>query len=250
MGQSTVIATAFTAIMFVAGVSILLMTSVSSFDTLAGAITEQSQQNDILLHERIEFGFWTSVDSNTLRINVSNSGDTAIMLSDFDTMDLIVSLNNGADTTRWVQFDQSGVSGDLWKINRVFFKDIEGDMVNPMRLTGTIFGGWDPEETIELEVSLTEANPTFQYLTLITPNGVQAHSALTVELDYGKVTIPDSDLTATIYHDLGKVPVNIQVTPGGQYEDFYWTRDWTSTSFVIELKNNPDTDTDFFWQVR
>ena len=61
MGQSTVIATAFTAIMFVAGISILLMTSVSTFDTLAGAINDQSQKNDILLHEKIEFGFCSSI---------------------------------------------------------------------------------------------------------------------------------------------------------------------------------------------
>lgn len=248
MGQSTVIATAFTAILFVAGISILLMTSVSTFDTLASAITDQAQQNDILLHERVEFEFWTLDDANTLRINVTNTGDTSIMVSEFDTIDLLVSLNNGADTTRWVAFDQSG-SGDYWMINRVFFRDAEGDMVNPISLF-PLYGGWDPLETLELSINLVDVAPTFQYLSLVTPNGVQTHSSLTVELDYGKVILSDSDLTATVNHDLGRVPVNIQVSAGGQYEDFYWTRDWTDSTFVLELKNNPDSDTTFFWQVR
>lgn len=250
MGQSTVIATAFTAIMFVAGVSILLMTSVSSFDTLASAITEQSQQKDILLHERVEFEFWTMEDSNTLKINITNTGDTSIMLSDFETIDLLVSLDNGSEITRWLQFDQDGTSGDFWKINRVFFRDAEGDLVNPINLTPTVYGGWDPLETLELSVNLAEASPTFQYLSFVTPNGVQTHSSLTVELDYGTATVPSDSVSVTISHDLGRVPRNVLVTPVDQYEDFYWTRDWTDSSFVLEIKNTPGSDTDFCWQVR
>lgn len=250
MGQSTVIATAFTAIMFVAGISILLMTSISSFDTLAGAITDQAQQNDILLHERVEFGFWALDDVNLLRINITNTGDTVIMLNEFDTIDLLVSLNNGLDTTRWVAFEQDGVSGDYWKINRVFFRDEEGDLVNPMRLMSPVYGGWDPLETIEISINLDEVAPTFQFLSFITPNGVQTHSSLTVEIDYGKITVLTTETSVTVNHDLGRVPVNIQVTAGGQYEDFVWTRDWTDTNFVLELGNNPNSDTIFFWQVR
>ncbi len=250
MGQSTVIATAFTAIMFVAGISILLMTSVASFDTLAGAITEQSQQNDILLHERIEFGFWTDDDANTMRINVTNTGDTSIMLSDFNTIDLLISLNNGSDTTRWVQFDQRGSSGDFWEINRVFFRDAEGDLVNPMKLTNPIYGAWDPLETIEISISLSEVDPTFQFLSFITPNGVQTHSSLTVELDYGQATLLQSQGWVLVYHDLGRVPVNIQVTAASDVDKLFYVHDWTNTTFMIESDGNPSSDIIFFWQVR
>jgi archaellum component FlaF (FlaF/FlaG flagellin family) len=250
MGQSTVIATAFTAIMFVAGVSILLMTSISSFDTLAGAITDQAKQNDILLHERVEFGFWTLDDTNTLRINITNSGDTAIMLTKFDTIDLLVSLNNGSDITRWVGFDQDGVSGDYWKITRVFFRDSEGDLVNPMSLTSPVYGGWDPLETIEISINLAEAAPTFQYLSFVTPNGVQTHSSLTVELDYGQVTITAGSSNVTASHDLGRVPDNVQLTAGSSVNQDYWVSSWTNTSFVIEMGSSPVSDVVFFWQVR
>lgn len=250
MGQSTVIATAFTAILFVAGISILLMTSISTFDTLAGAINEQTEKNDILLHERIEFGFWTDDDANSMRINVTNTGDTSIMLSDFELADLLVSLNNGADTTRWIGFDQDGVSGDYWKINRVFFRDSEGDLVNPMKLTTPIYGAWDPLETIELSVNLVEANPTFQFLSLITPNGVQTHSSLTVELDFGQATVTSSESSIKVNHDLGRIPVNIQVSAGSDTNKLYWTHSWNITSFIIETDGNPSDSILFFWQVR
>ena len=250
MGQSTVIASAFTAIMFVAGVSILIMSSVSSFSTVSDAISVQAQQTDVLLHERVEFGFWTLDDANTLRINITNTGDTVMMLNEFEKVDLLVSLNNGSETTRWVEFDQDGSSGDYWMINKVFFRDSEGDLMNPMELTVPIHGGWDPLETIELSVNLVEADPTFKYLTFITTNGVQAHSALTVDLDYGKATLPSGNPTVTVYHDLGRVPVNIQLTAASSITRGYWTESWTNTSFVIRIATNPPQDTDFSWVVR
>jgi len=250
MGQSTVIASAFTAIMFVAGVSILIMSTVSSFSAVSDAISVQAQQTDVLLHERVEFGFWTLDDANTLRINITNTGDTVMMLNEFENVDLLVSLNNGSETTRWVEFDQDGSSGDYWMINRVFFRDSEGDLMNPMKLTVPIHGGWDPLETIELSVNLVEADPTFKYLTFITANGVQAHSSLTVDLDYGRATIASGTPSTTVDHDLGRVPVTIQLTPATDIKQEYWVVSWTNTSFVFRLSSNPNQDTDFFWIVR
>ena len=250
MGQSTVIASAFTAIMFVAGVSILIMSSVSSFSTVSDALSVQAQQTDLLMRERVEFGFWTLDDANTLRINLTNTGDTIMMLNEFENMDLLVSLNNVSDTTRWIEFDQDASSGDYWMINRVFFRDSEGDLMNPMELTDPIHGGWDPLETIEISVNLVEADPTFKYLTFITANGVQAHSSLTVDLDYGKVTLLAGNPNVTVYHDLGRVPVNIQLTAASNITSGYWAESWTNTSFVIRIATNPPQNTDFFWEVR
>lgn len=609
MGQSTVIATAFTAIMFVAGVSLLLMTTVSSFDTLSGVISDQSQQNDILLHEMMEFGSSSLDDSNILRVNITNTGDTSVMLTDFENADLLVSINNGSETTRWVDFDstqkgwlagwdqrvkitvdqndvdgalsdfpvlvhlstssgrnnddisfifdelgsnanrmkiavttsdgttqcyveieewsnaneeawiwvkvpsitstsdtdlylyydidhpnnsiyvgdpnsspaenvwgndfslvthmrddpdtshirdssdydndgtksaagepvvatagrisdaqsfddsdvyidlgtdysldlrstdftieawirpssqtsdwpiiyvvgdwelslgigqdsnrdklevwiddndiyasdsnviynqwnyvvlswdgsqfqfymdgdpdgsssgsiytltdntyiggvpgdassryiglidevrtshtarpaawikasyeasvddlldfggeettsdQGGSSSDYFLVNRVFFRGAEGDLVNQMKVSDPVHGAWDSLETIELFINVIDLDPTIKYLSFITPNGVQANTAIIatddyVTMDYGNVTILSTETFVTVNHDLARVPVNIQLTAGGTYEDFMWVRDWTSTSFVIELTNTPDVDTVFFWQVR
>jgi len=250
MGQSTVIASAFTAIMFVAGVSILIMSSVSSFSTVSDALSVQAQQTDILMRERVEFGFWTLDDANTLRINITNTGDTIMMLNEFENMDLLVSLNNGSDITRWIEFDQDASSGDYWMINRVFFRDSEGDLMNSMKLTDPIHGGWDPLETIEISVNLVEADPTFKYLTFITANGVQSHSSLTVDLDYGKATITSGTSSVSVDHDLGRVPVNIQITAASQITRVYWAESWTNTSFVISIDQAPPENTDFFWEVR
>ena len=84
----------------------------SPVSTVSDAISVQAQQTDILLHERVKFEFWTIYDANTLRINITNTGDIIMMLNEFENMDLLVSLNNGLDTTRWVEFDQDGLSGD------------------------------------------------------------------------------------------------------------------------------------------
>jgi hypothetical protein len=222
----------------------------SPVSTVSDAISVQAQQTDILLHERVEFGFWTIDDANTLRINNPNTGDTILMLSEFENMGLLVSLNNGLDTTRWVEFDQDGLSDDYWMINRVFFRDSEGDLMNPMKLTVPIHGGWDPLETIELSVNLGDAGPTFKYLTFITTNGVQAHSSLTVDLDYGKATIISGTSSVTVDHDLGSVPANIQLTAGDSINSEYWAENWTNTSFIITTSNNTTQDTDFFWEVR
>ncbi|GAH11425.1 unnamed protein product, partial [marine sediment metagenome] len=196
--------------------------SVSGFSTVSDAISVQVQQTDILLHEKVEFGTWTLDDANTLKINITNTGDTTMMLNKFENVDLLVSLNNGLETTRWVGFNQEESSEDYWMINRVFFKDSEGDLMNPMELNVPIHGGWDPLETIELSVNLIEANPTFKYLTFITTNGVQAHSALTIDLDYGTATIAVETSSVTVDHELGRVPVNIQLTATSTIDMNYW----------------------------
>ena len=159
MGQSTVVATAFTAIMFVAGISILIMSTTSSFGTLSQAITDKAEYNDVLLSERIEFGDWVQVDSNTLHINVSNTGSTSIMLNDFNKIDLILAYNDGNEKTEWITFDQSGSATNNWRVDNVYFRNQQGDLINPIGLTDDVYGGWDPEETLEIEVNMASGSP-------------------------------------------------------------------------------------------
>ena len=250
MGQSTVVATAFTAIMFVAGVSILIMSTVSGFGTLSEAITSQVEHRDIVFNERIEFGDWSQIDASTLRINVSNIGSTSIMLNSFNKMDLIVSYYNGSgDHTVWVSFDQTEIAASYWSINRVFFRNDQSDLVNPISLSGSLYGAWDSEETLELEIHLDEASPTFEYLTLITPSGIQAHSSLTKEYDMGEATVLDGTRVVVVSHLLDRKPVVVMLTPGSQLNTEFWVENVDSDSFEIHLSNNPTSDVLFFWRV-
>lgn len=250
MGQSTVVATAFTAIMFVAGVSLLIMSTVSSFSTLHDAINEQAEINELLLNERIEFGDWSLVDSSTLHINVTNTGSTTIMLNDFNTIDMIQVYNDGSkENTEWISYEQSGSSSNYWLVNRVFFNNQQYDLINPIHLSGSAYGGWDPEETLELEISLDEVSPDFVYLTMITPAGIQAHSSFTKEYDLGSVIVPDGVKVVVVSHLLDRVPINIQLTPGSVINTEYWVASVDSDSFEIHLSNNPTDDILFYWKV-
>jgi archaellum component FlaF (FlaF/FlaG flagellin family) len=250
MGQSTVVATAFTAIMFVAGVSILIMSTVSSFGTLSQAITNQADQTDLVLSERIEFGLWEEVDSSTLHINVTNIGSTSIMLNDFNTVDMILSYNDGSkDQTEWIAFDQSGAAVDYWKINNVYFRNKQQDLINPISLAGNVRGGWDPGETLELEISIDLVASSFDYLTMITPVGIQAHCSFTKEYDLGTTVIPSGTKSILVSHLLDRVPKIVQVTPGSQLNTEFWVEALDSDSFEIHLSNNPTSDVVFYWRI-
>ena len=250
MGQSTVIATAFTAIMFVAGVSILIMSTVSSFGTLSQAITNQVDQTDLVLSERVEFGAWDEVDSSTIRINVTNIGSTSIMLNEFNTIDMILSYNDGTkDQTEWIIFDQTSTADDYWKINNVYFRNEQQDLINPIDLTGDLCGGWDPEETLEIEISLDVVVSSFDYLTMITPVGIQTHCSFTKEYDLGSTIISSGTRNVVVSHLLDRVPKNVQVTPGSELNTEFWVEAVDSDSFEIHLSNNPTSDIVFYWRI-
>ena len=74
MGQSTTVATAFTAVMIIAGVSILVTSTVSSFGVISRGIDSMVSQNEAMLNEDMEFVSWRLLDSQTLRANVTNTG--------------------------------------------------------------------------------------------------------------------------------------------------------------------------------
>lgn len=250
MGQSTVVATAFTAIMFVAGVSILIMSTVSSFGTLSQAITNQVDQTDLVLSERIEFGTWEEIDPSTIQINVTNIGSTSIMLNDFRTMDMILSYNDGIkDQTEWIIFDQTGAADDCWKINNVYFRNEQQDLINPISLIGDVRGGWDPQETLELEISLDVVASSFDYLTMITPVGIQAHCSFTKEYDLGSATISSGTRNVVVSHLLDRMPKSIQVTPGSELNTEFWVEAVNSDRFEIHLSNNPTSDIVFYWRI-
>ena len=182
MGQSTTVATAFTAVMIIAGVSILVTSTVSSFGVISKGIDSMFSQKEAVLNMDMEFVSWRLLDSQTLRANVTNIGETSIRLRDFDKMDCIVTYTESrASDSTWVPYVQAGDAGSYWKINRVFFNGQEGDEVNPMKLTAPVYGGWDPSEKIEIQIWLKDSNPSFQYVTLVTPDAVKASTDLYME---------------------------------------------------------------------
>jgi len=251
MGQSTTVATAFTAIMMIAGVSILITTAVSGFDIISGAITDRVDESDVAVNERMEFTGWRLVDPQTMRLNVSNAGETSLRLRDFDKFDCIVTYSDGGATvSEWLAFNQFAPSGDYWRINRVFFNGAQGDEVNPISLAGSLSGNWDPQEVLEITVHLDAAGPSFSYLMLATVNGVKASTGFTLSYELGSATITTGATYVDVQHSLGRAPSNVQVTPRSDISaTVFWVSGVDSDGFRINLGSSLPIDALFYWRV-
>jgi len=251
MGQSTTVATAFTAIMMIAGVTILITTAVSGFSIITQAMDSRVDRTQIIVHERMAFTGWRLDDPQTLRLNVTNTGETSMALREFDKFDVIVTyLEAGATKSEWLAFNQGASSGDYWKINRVFFNGDEGDQVNPMVLTQPVSGNWDPGEAIELLAHIDAVNPTYRYVTYSTLNGVTVSTGLTLSYQTGTTSIVTGDVFVEVPHNLGRVPTNVQVTPRNEITGpGFWVSDVDSDSFRVNLSQSEAGDTGFYWRI-
>lgn len=251
MGQSTTVATAFTAIMIIAGVSILITSTVSSFGVISKGIDSMISQNEAVLNEDMEFASWRLVDSQTLRANVSNTGETSIRLRDFDKMDCIVTYSlSGIRNSTWVPYVQSGDTSSHWNITRIFFNGREGDEVNPVKLTAPVYGSWDPCETVEIQIWLEDPNPSFQYVTLVTPDAVKASTDLYMEYETGVATVTTGSTYVDVAHNLGRTPKNVQATPrvdiGGTT---FWVSNVDSSVIRINIGSSLGFDAPFYWRI-
>jgi len=250
MGQSTTVATAFTAIMMIAGVSILITTAVSGFDIITGALTSQVEKSNVAVNERMEFVGWRLSDPQTLLLNVSNAGETSLTLRDFNKFDCIVTYSEGgALSSDWLGFDQAASTGDYWKVSRVFFNGAQGDEVNPISLI-PLSGNWDPQEVLEIAVHVDAASPSFRYLILATVNGVKASTGFTLSYELGSATIPTGGTYVDVQHSLGRVPANIQVTPRSNVTStVLWVNGADSDSFRINIGSSLPIDAVFYWRI-
>ena len=251
MGQSTTVATAFTAIMIIAGVSILVTSTVSSFGVISKGIDSMVSQSETVLNEDMEFVSWRLVDSQTLRANVTNIGETSIRLRDFDKMDCIVTYTeSGTRNSTWVPYVQAGDTVSHWNVTRVFFNGHEGDDVNPMKLTSPVYGCWDPCETIEIQIWLEDSNPTFHYVTLVTPDAVKASTDLYMEYETGVATVTTGNTYVDVAHSLGRTPKNVQATPrvdlGGTA---FWVSNMDSSVIRINIGSSLGFDAPFYWRI-
>jgi len=251
MGQSTTVATAFTAIMIIAGVSILVTSTVSSFGVISKGIDSMVSQSEAVLNEDMEFVSWRLVDAQTLRANVTNTGETSIQLRDFDKMDCIVTYTvSGTRNSTWVPYVQAGDTGSHWKINRVFFNGQEGDEVNPMKLTAPVYGSWDPCEKIEVQIWLEDPDPSFQYVTLVTPDAVKASTDLYMEYEAGVATVTRGSDYVDVAHNLGRTPKNVQVTPQVEITNsIFWVSNVDATHIRINIGRNLGFDVPFYWRI-
>ena len=119
-----------------------------------------------------------------------------------------------------------------------------------MKLTAPVYGGWDPCEKIEIQIWLEYSNPSFQYVTLVTPDAVKASTDLYMEYETGVATVTTGNTYVDVAHNLGRTPKNIQATPrvdiGGTP---FWVSNVDSSVIRINIGSSLGFDASFYWRI-
>ncbi len=246
MGQSTVVAAAFSVIMFVAGLHLLMNASNQGFESLSQVL---SQETDNLLEattQRVGFTGWRRLNSTDLLLNVSNTGEAGFPIRDLEYFTLLATYN---DSTKWTTTHVGYRAGgdSWWRVEEVYYKGAQGDLLNPVDPEeGT--GIWDPGEVLEIRVHIL-GSQGFDRVSLSTPSGFTATTTLTLEEEGGSFILGAGQSSTWVEHHLGRTPQAIVVT-GTLETDKYWVSAWNSTHFQLTVKKPKNYDVRFFWYAR
>ncbi len=245
MGQSTTVAAAFSAMIIILGMITIVSTSVSSLETISGTIGRQINMSINKLEERCTIDSLIIYNSTSFRFNVTNSGQTSIRANNFDTIDVFVSGNSSGVLNEYIKFNQLGSSSEFWRINRIFFNNSPQDKVNPLDMEKMV-GAWDPLEVIEIECR-TSPIESINYVTIVMPNGFKTSENSASLVKMGVAVIPKDSANVTVFHHMGALPRNIQLTPMNLTLSAFWVSDVNSNTFTISLGEPQGGLLKFYW---
>ncbi len=172
MGLSNTVSTAFFTMIMITGAAYLITLNIDLMKTTGEPLTDYLNNEHIKLGQNCEIDSWRVVLNHTVLLNVTNTGSESIRIHDFSEIDLIVSYETPlGDIVRWLNFDLSSPLTNYWTINQVYTNGKPGDNLNPISLTGDIYGLWDPGETIEIKIYIQVNVLSFNYLKLVLPYG-------------------------------------------------------------------------------
>ncbi|RLF18986.1 MAG: hypothetical protein DRZ82_07165 [Thermoprotei archaeon] len=181
MGYSGVLALCFLCIIAISSIAAIITMNFTIHEGISRAVEENANNKVIILSEelRIDGGF-ISQDGHEISINVTNVGELAIAVKEFRFIDVMIAYEdvNGVRKLLWIPYrEQIDQVGNYWYLNRVFVDNREGDLINPIRITDTEHSGlWDPGETIEIVIYLTDPIPSGSvvFVLICSPRGRKA----------------------------------------------------------------------------
>ena len=248
MGQSTVIAAAFSAAIFLFGIFITTSTSLNSIQTIASMADEKAVQIEQINGQRCRLDSWRPSDPYSIDLNVTNIGDESIRLPYFNSMEIFTLCNNNGTAHVFRLQYGYGLTSDHWEISKVFFNGHAGEIVDPMVIASNS-GAWDPGETIQVTVHISEDSSSVEYLTFVMPSGYEASLGKVDNTMKGTSMILTGTLYVTIEHNLGLLPSGVLVTPQSQIHGGFWVSNITSTAFTINISSSEDHNVGFYWSV-
>jgi archaellum component FlaF (FlaF/FlaG flagellin family) len=247
LGQSTIVAAAFSAMIILVGVIAIVSTSISSIEKISGALEQQIGLSVDKFYEECSIDSVIAANSTNFRFNVTNTGQTSIVVSEIDKIDVFVTINSGREIVKHIGFNQSGTGSEYWRVSRVFFKNALGDKINPLDVDALV-GSWDPLEVLEIDCRITTTPiNSIDYVSVVMPNGFKTSGNSASAAKMGVATITGGDTSVTVYHIMGALPRNIQLTPMNQTLSQYWVSDVNQITFTIKIAQ-PQTGTlGFYW---
>ena len=103
---------------------------------------------------------------------------------------------------------------------------------------------------MEIQIWLEDSNPSFKYVTLVTPDAVKASTDLYMEYEVGVATVTTGSTYVDVSHSLGRTPKNVQATPqvdlGGTS---FWVSNVDSSNIRINIGASLGFDAPFHWRI-
>lgn len=167
------------ATMLMASAAIILMAVAASFvanSALLGVqVYERQIENLKALSQpkprlQVVDAVYSHGSSTLVRLNVTNTGDGGVRLRDVLRSDIIVTYGDAPHRRAVLLRYDDLLSPDTWRISGVYVGGRAGDLVNPINLNLKT-GIWDPGETLELELHLSEEVDGGLGVVLALPSG-------------------------------------------------------------------------------
>ena len=172
MGLSTTISTAFFALILISGSAYLIALNMDMMKSTSEPLDNFADIAYIQLSEDCQIDSWNNQTLHTLDLNITNTGDLGIRVFQFNDIDVILSCTtSGGIVNTWLTYDQDKPSSNHWSVSSVFTSGETGDTVNPINLSGNIYGIWDPGETIEIRIYISDDVQSFNFLKISLPYG-------------------------------------------------------------------------------
>ena len=169
MGQSTTVATAFAAAIFLIGIIITVQTSLSSIQSISTTIKDQVSKSELTLAERCRTDYWEII-GQSIELDITNIGEASLRAKDFYQMEVFIHyMVDGKDQISRFEFSNT-TSGENWSISKIYFNGRLGEIINPINIIETT-GLWDPYETIVVNIPLPLDSDSVEYVTFVLPNG-------------------------------------------------------------------------------
>jgi len=253
MGQSTTVATAFAAAIFLIGIVITVQTSLSSVQSISTTINNQVSKSELLLTQRCRTDSWEILDPTTIILYITNIGEVSLRAKDFYQIEIFVHYTavfndpvNGYDRFARFEFSSTQPVGEYWNLENIYFNGLQEEKINPINIVENT-GLWDPYETIEVKIHLIEDLLSVEYVTFVLPAGYTS-SLGSSQKEYGSATIEAGNTSVVIPHNFSKANKNIQVTPTSNIQTNYWVTSTDNTTFTINIRESGTEPISFYWR--